>query len=151
MTFYAGTNSDTPSLSTLPEDIRNMDSRSLLVLQTVVGLLESRCEEWLETVQALSYVNSARLVPDDAFRVELPLEEIYFEKALSLLEPISNGANDRNGQSGQYVYWVCFHLYRARNLGNCANSTISSRSELEHEVFVYLGKALQCPGERAIK
>ena len=95
---------DTPSLSTLPEDIRNMEPDIIIGSPTVVGLLESRCEEWLETIQvAVSYVNSARLVPDDASVFELPLEEIYFWKKRSVyLEPISNGANDRNG----HVQWT---------------------------------------------
>ena len=95
---------DTPSLSTLPEDIRNMEPDIIIGSPTVVGLLESRCEEWLETIQvAVSYVNSARLVPDDASVFELPLEEIYFWKKRSVyLEPISNQANDRNG----HIQWT---------------------------------------------
>ena len=94
----------TPTLSTLPNDLKEMEPDIVIGSPNLMQVLETYCVGWLETIQvAISYVNSARLVPDNASVFELPLEEINFWKKRSLyLTPLSNHANQKNSD----VQWT---------------------------------------------
>ena len=94
----------TPTLTKLPSDLPNTEADIVIGSPNLIQVLETYCKDWLETIQvAVSYVTSARLVPDDASVFELPLEEIYFWKKRSIyLTPLSKEANQKNGD----VQWT---------------------------------------------
>ena len=91
-------------LKRVPGDIKKLEPSIVVTMPGFVQQLEACSTEWISELKlVVQLVDSAKVIPDQAKVLELPLEEVYFWRyRVQSLQPLAEQVSDSSGE----VQWM---------------------------------------------